>query len=422
MERSLGVGGAVALALGIVIGAGLLVLPGMAYRMTGAASIYAWILDALLVVPLLVIFSWLGARFPKADGIAGFVRQAFGHLGGTVTEVMLLGTFTLGIPAIAIVGGNYFAFAIGGERLAAILATLTILLSAGLFNHAGTRLSGTVQQWITYLLVLILAAVAVVGMVWGTPSSGAGVAPLSHWAESLPALALVFFAFTGFEMLSFTTEEYRNPRRDYPLTVAISFTIIVGLYLSLAWVTQSLLPSDHPALATAPLAAVLGETLGVQSGQAVAVIGVLIVIANVNGATWAASRLVFASSRNGLLPSAWQRVHPRSRIPQNAVLATTAVFLCSASAYAAQWISQERMLHLAGQNFFLLYVFSVLAYMKLVRHWAARLFGACSLGLCFFMMGTFGWGLLYPAGLILCGWIAARLRKKEPSSVESKAA
>ncbi|SFS54157.1 APC family permease [Marininema halotolerans] len=420
LERSLGISGAVALALGIVIGAGLLVLPGMAYRLTGTASIYAWIMDALLVIPLLVIFSWLGSKFPKADGIAGFVRQAFGDLGGTVTEVMLLGTFTLGIPAIAIGGGHYFAYAFGAGQVTALVSTLAILLIAGWFNYKGTRLSSTFQQWITYLLVFILVAVAIIGLLWGDPAQGGGVAPPSMWTHALPALALVFFAFTGFEMLSFTAEEYKNPRRDYPITVAISFVIIVGLYLALAWVTQTLLPQNHPDLATAPIAAILTSIFGGASGRIIAIVGVLIVIANVNGATWAASRLVFAASRNGLLPASWHLVDEKSHVPRQAVVATTLIFLGSACIYAIHWFSQETMLQLAGQNFFLLYVFSVLAYIRLVQHWAARLFGVASVLLCFFMMGTFGWGLLYPGALLLLGWIAVRMKKNRMTREEKE--
>src|SRR5207244_9184141 len=50
-----------------------------------------WILDAALVVPLLVIFAYLGARYPSAGGIAGFVGAAFGRRGGAAAEVLLLG-------------------------------------------------------------------------------------------------------------------------------------------------------------------------------------------------------------------------------------------------------------------------------------------------------------------------------------------
>lgn len=51
--------GAVALALGVVIGAGLLVLPGLAYQDVGPAAVYAWAMNGLIVLPLLVVFGYL---------------------------------------------------------------------------------------------------------------------------------------------------------------------------------------------------------------------------------------------------------------------------------------------------------------------------------------------------------------------------
>jgi amino acid efflux transporter len=414
------VAGAVALALGVVIGAGLLVLPGLAYQEVGPAAVYAWALDGLIVVPLLAIFGYLGSRHPQAGGIAGFVGAAFGRKAAAATEVLLLGTFGLGVPAIAIVGGRYFAYLVGGNDLVAAVATALLLLGAGVMNAVGARLSGAVQQVVCYLLVAVLVGVAVLGLSVGFSDgeavAGSGVAPPGEWTAAIPALGLVFFAFTGWEMLAFTTEEYRNPRRDYPLAVAISFVVVVGLYVALALAVQLLLPPDDPRLASAPIAAVLGQAVGEGSARFVAAVAVAIVAANVNGATWAASRLAFSSAREGLLPAALARLSGGRR-PSNAVLFATAVFLLVAVAHAAGIVSQATMLGLAGQNFFLLYLFSVAAYLRLVRSIAARVFGLFALAPCLLVAGSFGWGLLYPLLLLAVGAGAARLRqpKSEPT-------
>ncbi|WP_166178594.1 APC family permease [Rubrobacter tropicus] len=416
MEGTLTVTSAVALALGVVIGAGLLALPGLAYREAGPAAVYAWVIDGLIVVPLLVIFGYLGSRHPQAGGIAGFVREGFGPRAGAATETLLLGTFSLGIPAIAIVGGDYLSYLTGGGDAMASAAAAVLVLLAGTTNAAGARLSGSVQQIVSYLLVAVLCGVAVAGLTAGFSgagsAAGSGIAPLSAWAGAVPALGLVFFAFTGWEMLSFTTEEYKNPRRDYPIAVAVSFVVVIGLYVALALAVQLLLSPDDPRISSAPIAAVLEESVGIWSGGTMAGVGVAIVVANVNGATWAASRLAFSSAREGLLPGGLARVTTGSRLPRNAVVVTTAAFLVVVAAHAAGAFSQQAMLSLAGQNFFLLYLFSVGAYLRLVRSWPARAFGLCALLPCLLVAGSFGWGLLYPAVLVVMGATAQSLRRR----------
>lgn len=72
--RSVGPGQATALAISIVVGSGLLVLPGVAYQDVGPAAIYAWILGAMLVTPLLVIFVSLGRRSREPGASPGTYR------------------------------------------------------------------------------------------------------------------------------------------------------------------------------------------------------------------------------------------------------------------------------------------------------------------------------------------------------------
>ena len=108
LKKTIGLYGAVSLALGIVLGAGMLSLPGLVYRESGGWAVFAWLLDAALVVPLLFVFAALGRRFPSAGGVAGFVGQAFPGL-KVGCSYLLVGTFALGLPAIAITGAGYLA-------------------------------------------------------------------------------------------------------------------------------------------------------------------------------------------------------------------------------------------------------------------------------------------------------------------------
>ncbi|HEX6289365.1 MAG TPA: amino acid permease [Herpetosiphonaceae bacterium] len=410
LAKTLTIGEAIGLAISIVVGSGLLVLPGLAYQLSGGAAIYSWLLNALLVIPLLIIFAYLGANFPSAGGIAGFVQAAFSRPLAAATELLVLGTFSLGIPAIATTGGNYFSLAINGGTIGTIIGTLGLLALAAIVNYQGAKISGRIQQILSFSLVAILGIAALAALIFGDHSVGTPVAPLSMWQAALPSLGLVFFAYTGWEMLSFTAEEYRNPRRDFPIAVSASFIIVILLYLAIALGIQLTLSPQDSALTTAPVARMLGAVLGSVSEKVVALIGVVIIATNLIGATWAASRLVFSSAREGLLPRVLAEVDPRSRTPRPAIALVITIFTIVAVTHFLGIVTLGQLLQIAGQNFFILYGLSVIAYIKLASNLWFRLFGLVSLALVMVTMGTFGWALLYPLALILLGLLLVRRR------------
>ena len=412
LAKTLTLPGAVALALGICIGAGLLVLTGLAYQQSGDAAIYAWIIDGLMIVPILAILAYLGAKHPNAEGVAGIVRSAFGKNAGVAVQALLIGTFSLGLPGISIVGGNYFAFLVGGGREAGLLGSAAILLFAGLSNYFGARLSGGIQRILTFSLLVIITLVAVSALALGDHSAGAGIAGLDRWHGAIPSLNIIFFAFAGWVLVASTVEEYKNPARDYPLAVFISFAIVFGLYLLIALATQLMLSPGDPNLATAPVAAILAALFGSASAKVVAIVGVLIVSANLNGATWGFSRLVMASARNGLLPSHLSIVSAKYQVPTNAVIASTAVFMAVLVLYALEFVSLSTLFGLAGQNFFILYLLCVLAFIRKTTSMWLRLFAVLLTVLYLLWAGSYGLKLLYPLFLMCFGIAALYLKER----------
>ncbi len=409
LTKTLTVTQAIALGVTIVVGSGLLILPGLAYQRVGRSAIYAWLACALIVIPILFIFARLGARFPSAGGIAGFVQAAFGRRWGLVTEVILLGTFSLGIPAIALTGGRYVA-AILDLPAITIPAAYVLVLGACAINCLGARVSGRTQSVLAATLVIMLAVVGVSSVVAHWPAAGTSFSP-QVW-PAIPAIGLIFFAFTGWELLSFTAEEYENPKRDFPIAVAVSYLIVVLLYLAIAVGIQLSLPPDDPTLAGAPLATMMAQLFGGFGQRFVGVLGTVIIGANLIGAVWAASRLVFASAREGLLPRGLTRLSARTSTPVRAILVIGTVFAIVLALNALGVIGIERLLKFAGQNFFILYAFCVAAYLVLERGPLARAVGVLASVLVVLTMASFGIELLYPAFLIVVGLVLGGFRRR----------
>lgn len=409
LRRHLTLPQAIALAVTIVVGSGALILPGTAYQKVGSGALWAWLLAAVAVIPLLLIFARLGAAYPTAGGVAGFVQAAFGRRIAGGVETVFMGTFGLGIPAIALTGGHYLAGLGVYPHAYAWVGALGMLGLAGGINLAGVQLSARVQTVLAIALAVGLLLVGVVGL--AAPGGGEVRLPdlnVNALVLGLSAIGLVFFAFTGWEILAFTAEEYRNPKRDFPLAVGLSFVLVTGIYFVLALAVQSRLDGADSRLAVAPVQAVVHEAVSAGWGRAVAALGVVIIMANLAGAIWGASRLVMSSAREGLLPAPMATISTRGGVPRNAVTISVAAFVGVVVVSGLGWLQLDTLLSLAGQNFYLLYLLSVGAYVRLFPQRRRRVFGVV---VCVALSGVallFGvWSLLYAAVLFTIGAVLA---------------
>jgi amino acid efflux transporter len=416
LKKTLNISQAVGLGITIVVGSGLLLLPGLAYQDVGASSIYVWVICALLVIPLLVIFSALGAKYPTAGGVAGFMQNAFSRHISSATEVMLLGTFGLGIPAIALTGSYYVNTLINVDvQFESITLTVSLLMLFVAFsvNYLGAAISGNIQKYLAITLVLALLLIPILSLMFANEFNGEGISRISNVEINniFPLLGMVFFAYTGWEMLSFTIEEYKNPKRDYPISVALSFFIVIILYFLLVISIQLIVPIDNVLLSTAPLSALSQHVFGSMAGNIVGVLSFVIILANLIGAIWAASRLVFSSAREGLLPASIAKLSV-NKVPRISLIVTCLFFSTVLILNYFNFLQVNDLLRLAGQNFFILYGMAVLAYIKISETKKQKIFGFISLVIVMAAMGTFGFELLYPATLLSFGYLMSRYKVK----------
>lgn len=413
LKKTIGLYGAITLGLGIVLGAGMLSLPGLVYHETGGLAVYSWALDGLLVLPLLFVFAVLGRRFPSAGGVAGFVGQAFPEL-KPGCSYLLVGTFSLGLPGIAVAGAGYVVSGLGlleaeGARWLVAGAAGVVVLVVLAMAWLGATVAGAVQNVVVTLLVACLALVTLSSLPhWAGIDFTAGD---PTWIGVWGGMGLAFFAYTGWEMLAFTAEEFKNPRRDFPLAVGITFVLVLALYLGAALAVQALLSLDDPRLESAPFLAVVEATIGsALASVALVAIVVAIIVTNLNGAAWAASRLLYDVGRSGWAPPRLRlhRLEGAAATPRRAILVLGLLLAFVLCVYGAGVLDLADLLRVAGQNFFLLYTLSIVAYIRIEDRVAARVFGLGALAVCVVFAGVFGWALLYAGALFLAPY-AVRL-------------
>jgi amino acid efflux transporter len=400
LDRTLTLWPSVGLAVTMVAGSGVLVLPGIAYDDRGASAVWSWVAAAVVCIPLLKVIAVLGGKYPSAGGIAGFVRPSLGGRVADVCELLLLAAIPGG-AGLALVAGHLVGDVLDRSWLVEPVA-VALLGIAALTASRGAEFAGSVMRVLAGGVVIVLAVVAVGGLVAG--GDGLGPGEITGVGQGAVGVGLVFFAFVGWELMTFLSEDFIDAKRDFPRMIAISFAVVVSLYIALALAVQVVLDPNDDHVTTSPVATVAEQAFGEIGRTIVTLVGLVIVTANVNGVVLAFSRLVLNGARSGRLPSALAVADDR-RLPRRAVLATAAAFGVCIFPVRLGLVSHGVLFELAGSVFFTGFIIAALAFTAEATRRPARIFGLATSGLSAIVLFSFGWIVLYPLTVGLIGTV-----------------
>jgi amino acid efflux transporter len=209
-------------------------------------------------------------------------------------------------------------------------------------------------------------------------------------------MTLVFWAFLGWENLSFTTEEFENIKRDFKRVVMLSFIIMMCLYLGLSAGVITWLDSSSSRTMSAPLAEVIYVALGYRSGIAVAIIAVLIMLININAWVWGPSRLVYDAGRKKIIPDKLANLN-RHHSPHYALYI---LFIFYTISLLLIYLMGDKFMLIAIKQvnciFLLLYILSIMGYLKSCNTLFHKTVGLLAMGLFILFLLQFGLYLILP--------------------------
>lgn len=420
LKKTISLGQGVALAVGMVVGSGLLGLPGMAIETVGAdTALLGWFLIILLLAPMIMLFVKLGVRYSSSAGLSKYAEVALGPWAGSSVTALLCGTFTIGIPALAMIGGAYACelFGIPLDPGMYIIAAV-VLIASTLLNIAGVQMASIINSASLYLILIMIVLLVAMNLDFasaGLNSLSGELATPKSWdiATIWTVSALLFWAFLGWENMSFGLEEFKNPKRTIPLVYWLSFALVAAIYFVLAIVATGASVSGVDVTGLGGL-----EGLITQPILRVPLLATMVFVILANGNSWVfgASRLIYSGGSSGILPGFLGKLDSRS-IPRNSLIALCAFYMVFITIAAVFDIKVSDMVLLVSQNFIVLYAASIIAYFKSFQMTVVNLFvGVISTLSCVFLLSGFTLLLLYPAALILLGYVAWRVQKRNPSA------
>jgi APA family basic amino acid/polyamine antiporter len=368
LQRVLGAGDLIMLAIGAVIGAGIFGAIGTAAAGqigpdgvvirygAGPALVFSFLLLGGACALAALCYAELASMIPQAGSAYAYSYATLGELVAWIIGWDLILEYAVGNVAVAISWGDYFTTLLRGLGidLPAWLTTgyRTAVMSSnpqvsGLLETA-PQVAGipilvnvpafAIVMLITWLLlrgaressrantVMVIVKLGALALFIGVGVMNVDAANYQPFAPNgftgiHQGAAIVFFAYIGFDAISTAAEETKNPQRNLPIGILVGLAICTVIYVIVGVVLTGLVPYQQLAVAD-PLARAL-EIAGysrvgwvVALGAAVSMATVLLVF------QYGQPRIFFAMARDGLLPAWAARVDPKTRIPWTTTLLT----------------------------------------------------------------------------------------------------
>ncbi|MEV5965149.1 APC family permease [Kribbella sp. NPDC051952] len=318
LARSLGIGDAVTIGLGSMVGAGVFAVWQPAARAAGAGLLIGLVVAAVVAYCNAVSSAQLAAVYPVSGGTYVYGRERLGEWWGFAAGWCFVVGKTASCAAMAL---TFATYVLPEHRTLQRLLALAAVIALAAVNYRGVTRTARLTRIIVSCTLAVLALVLIL-LLTGEPHRDLPALTGTSPYGVLQSAGLLFFAFAGYARIATMGEEVRDPATTIPRAITISVVVAIGIYLAIGLALLTIL---NPATVTAPLATAV-DTVG--AAWAVPVVRVAAALASL-GALLALiagiGRTTLAMARNHDLPTWLAAVHPRFQVPHHAEIALAVV-------------------------------------------------------------------------------------------------
>ncbi|MER5922778.1 amino acid permease [Streptomyces mirabilis] len=347
LRRTMGVGQLTLLSVGATLGTGIFVVLGQAVPEAGPAIVVSFVLAGVTALFSALSYAELAGMIPGSGSSYSYAYATLGELVAWVCGWCLILEYGVSVAAVAVGWGQYVnelldltvgvtlpdtlsappgAGGVLNIPAAAIVVLAMVVLLRGAKESA---VANTVMVGVKIAALVMFCAVAFTAFRAGnfTPLFPLGTAGMSAGAASL------FFSYIGFDAASTAGEEAKNPQRDLPRAIILSLVLVTALYVLVAVAALGAMPWKRFEGTEATLSEVLVQSVGGGSlwpillsvGAVVATTSVVLTV------QYGQIRILFAMSRDGLVPPLFSKVHPTTGVPRaNTVIVSAFIAVLAA--------------------------------------------------------------------------------------------
>lgn len=354
LHKNLGVMDLTAMGIAAIIGAGIFSTIGAASASGGPAVVFLFAFTAFACGFSALCYAQFASTLPISGSAYTYTYTTFGEILAWTVGWNLLWEYAIGNIAVAISWSDYLtgflsgiglhvpdwmtmdylsahraaldnkvdsvaytawqtAPQIGGVHLVFDLPALVITLIISMLVYRGMQESKNTSNFLVAFKLLVILAVIAIGVFYVQPANWSPFAP-NGVKGILGGISAVFFAYIGFDAISTTAEECKNPQRDLPKAMFNSLVICTILYIAIALILTGMVKYDKLAVGD-PLAFVFKETnlnffSGVVALSAVVATASVFLVFQLGQ-----PRIWMTMSRDGLLPKKFSEINPKTKTP-----------------------------------------------------------------------------------------------------------
>lgn len=306
-----------------VIGGGIFTVPGeiMTIAMGSGPNIVAWIVAAFAVLLMGLVYCELATAMPGAGGPSIYLREAYGDKMSFFYGWFAMLNNSAVLAVVSITFTNYLKFFIPLSPFQSKLVATVVLVTAMATNVRGVKMGATATNILTITKLVVLGGIIIAGVFFLVPENFQPVVDAEKgWGTAFAAAVPAFFAFSGYNQLTYMSEEIKEPEKTLPRAILLGIGVICVVYILLSVVCVGTLSVETLA-ASSNSVAMVAEVIFGKVGAAVVPVGALISIYGlINAGFMSMPRVAFNVGRAGLFPSFFGKIHPKYDTPYCSIM------------------------------------------------------------------------------------------------------
>lgn len=340
-KKPIGFWSAVSMGIGAMVGAGIFALLGEASAISGSAVYISFIIGGVIALFSGYSLGKLGAHYPSSGGIIEYLSQAYGT--GTFTGVMGVMMYFSALTSLSLIAKAFGNYAITflpspiASQLWQHMFSIGIIILFVLVNLKGAKDVAIWERITVGIKFIVLSALAIAGMIVLKPEllSPSYYPPVN---DIFFSLAITFFAYEGFRVITNVAEDMPNPSKTLPRAMVTAILLVMLLYVAISFAVFGNLPVDKIieakdfalAQAALPIFGQIGFTV-------VAVTALIATASAINANLYAVTNITYQLAKDGELPSLYGKpiAHSREGLIVSGIFIIVSLLLFDLSEIAA---------------------------------------------------------------------------------------
>lgn len=347
LKKTLGAGSLIALGIGVIIGAGIFSLTGVAAaENAGPAVVISFLIAAVACALAGMCYSEFASLIPMAGSAYTYAYATLGELMAWIIGWDLVLEYAMGAAAVSVAWSGYMTSLLkdfgmpfppqlaagpfdtitldGGATAHGIinLPAIFIIFLLSMLLMLGIKESSNTNMVIVVIKLAVIAVFISIGVFYINPNNYVPFIPENTgtfgeygWSGILRAAGVMFFAYIGFDCVSTAAQEAKDPHKNVPVGILGSLIVCTIIYVVFALVLTGMVNYQDMRGDAAPVATAINRTdfpwlqrmikIGIIAGFSSVILVLL----------YGQSRIFFSMSRDGLLPKLFSDIHPTWRTP-----------------------------------------------------------------------------------------------------------